>query len=120
MNMQFGIGMEGMEERILGLARNVAKHIGEVTYVETGVGEGGTLTAIASILKDAGIKWRAIGIELPNGYTFSETKTREFATARHLPLRFITPNNSIVHPLWNVVTVYFKDSQSFLTEHWQE
>jgi Methyltransferase domain len=118
--MALGFGMNGMEERILDVARDVAAQFNEVTYVEIGVGEGTTLTAIASVLSKAGIKWRAIGIDLPNGYSFSETQTKQIADTRVLKLEFVTPNSAIVHPAWNQVTVYLKDSQSFLTEHWQE
>ena len=119
MIMQMGIGMEGLEDRILGVASKIAGRFDEVTYVEIGVGEGGTLTGIASALKGFGIRWRAVGIELPNGYSFSQSKTRDFALMRDLRLFFITPKNSAANPTWDAVTVYFKDSQSFLTEHWQ-
>jgi hypothetical protein len=118
--MEMGIGMGGMEERIEKVATDVASGFDDVTYVEIGVGEGGTLTAIASMLKASGKKWRAIGIELPNGYSFNRERAENFAATRSLKLNFITPNGSIVHPPWDAVTVYFKDSQSFLTEFWQE
>ena len=105
----------------LDIARDVAsKWDTGITYVEIGVGEGATLTAIASALQASRKKWRAIGIELPNGYSFNMGATERLALERGLKLNFITPNCSIVHPPWNEVTVYFKDSQSFLTEHWQE
>jgi len=118
--MEFGFGMQGMEERILTIARAIAAKFGEVTYVEIGVGQGPTLTAIASTLRDHAEKWRAIGVELPNGYSFDRQKVMEFARDRHLPLNFVTPNGSIQHPRWNQVSVFLKDSQSFLTEMWQE
>jgi hypothetical protein len=118
--MALGFGMNGMEEQILNVTRDVAARFGEVTYVEIGVGEGTTLTAIAATLAKECSRWRAIGIDLPNGYSFSFNRTEEIALQRGLKLYFVTPNSSIVHPHWNAVTVYFKDSQSFLTEHWQE
>jgi hypothetical protein len=118
--MQLGIAMNGLEERVLNIAKDVATQFDEITYVEIGVGEGITLTAIARTLKDSGKKWRAIGIELQNGYSFNSARTRESAAQREVKLNFVTPNGSIVHPLWETVTVYFKDSQSFLTELWQE
>src|SRR4030095_7458060 len=118
--MALGFGMNGMEEHILDIAKGVASHFDEITYVEIGVGEGTTLTAIAKTLKASGRKWRGIGIELPNGYSFNRERTLETAVERDVKLNFITPNGSIVHPAWEAVTVYFKDSQSFLTEFWQE
>jgi hypothetical protein len=117
--MEMGIGMGGIEDRILDVTRNVASSFDAITYIEIGVGEGATLTAIASELKTSGKKWRAIGIELPNGYSFSKEKTENWAAQRNLKLNFVTPNSSIVHPEWGAVTVYFKDSQTLLTEHWQ-
>jgi hypothetical protein len=118
--MEMGYGMGGIEERILTVARDVAARFDEITYVEIGVGPGATLSAIAKTLNDSHKRWRAIGIELPNGYSFSYERTLEFAALRDLKLNFITPNGSIVHPEWRAITVYFKDSQSFLTELWQE
>jgi hypothetical protein len=116
--MSLGFGMNGMEERVLAVASDVAQRFNGITYVEIGVGEGTTLTAIAATLKKSGKNWRAIGIELPNGYSFDRRRTEEIAELRGLPLYFVTPNGSITHPQWNAVTVYFKDSQSFLTEMW--
>jgi Methyltransferase domain len=118
--MQLGIAMNGLEKRVLDIAKGVANHFDEITYVEIGVGEGVTLTAIARTLKDSGKAWRAIGIELVNGYSFNLEHTRKSAAEREVNLNFVTPNGAIVHPLWETVTIYFKDSQSFLTEIWQE
>jgi len=118
--MEFGFGMQGIEERILTVARTVAAKFDEVTYVEIGVGEGPTLTAIACELRNHAKKWRAIGVELPNGYSFSRQKVVDFATQRNLTLDFVVPNGSTQHPKWGQVTVFLKDSQSFLTEMWQE
>jgi hypothetical protein len=118
--MQLGIAMNGLEDRVLAIAKGVANHFDEITYVEIGVGEGVTLTAIARTLKDSGKKWRAIGIELVNGYSFNLEHTRKSAQEREVNLNFVMPNGAIVHPLWETVTVYFKDSQSFLTELWQD
>lgn len=115
-----GFGMEGMEERILTIARAICAKFDPVTYVEIGVGEGPTLTAIAATLKESGRQWRAVGIELPNGYSFSRQKTTDFATHRNLKLDFVVPNGNVQRPAWNQVTVFLKDSQSFLTELWQE
>jgi len=115
---EFGFGMQGIEERVLTVVRAVAVKFGEVTYVEIGVGEGPTLTAIACELRDHAKKWRAIGIELPNGYSFNQQKVINFAEERKLALDFIKPNGNIQRPRWDQVTVYLKDSQSFLTELW--
>jgi hypothetical protein len=116
--MQMGFGMEGIEERIEAVAKDVATRFDEITYIEIGVAEGKTLTAIASTLRASGKRWRAIGIELPNGYSFSREATEDFARLRNLKLNFITPDGSIAQPLWERITVYLKDSQSFLTELW--
>jgi len=118
--MEFGFGMQGLEDRILTVARAVSAKFDEVTYVEIGVGEGPTLTAIACELRSHSPKWRAIGVELPNGYSFNRQKVVEFATQRNLKLDFVTPNGSTQRPKWNQVTVFLKDSQSFLTEMWQD
>lgn len=117
---QMGFGMAGIEDRIISVAQDVASRFDEIVYVEIGVGEGATLSAIASVLQESGKRWKAIGIELPNGYSFDRLKTERWAVLRDLKLNFVTPNSSVVHPEWGAITVYFKDSQSFLTEHWQE
>ena len=118
--MKMGFGMGGLEDQIIRCAKRVAEEFDEVTYVEIGVGEGTTLTAIASLVRESGKKWRAAGIELVNGYSFNRARTEEVALNRALVINFVTPNGLVVRPPWNVVTVYFKDSQSFLTESWQE
>jgi hypothetical protein len=118
--MEMGYGMGGLEDRIVITAHDVGETFREITYIEIGVGEGATMTAIASTLRDTGKKWRVIGIELVNGYSFNREKTIAWAKERNLKINFVTPNGSTVYPEWNAVTVYFKDSQSFLTEHWQE
>jgi hypothetical protein len=119
MTTALGIAMNGLEERILRIAREVGKRFEEVTYVEIGIGEGMTLTGIARELRMINPRWRAIGVELPNGYSFNENALREISQIRSLGLAFVKPE-TMAHPAWNIVTVYFKDSQSFLTELWQE
>jgi hypothetical protein len=118
--MEMGYGMGGIEDQILKVAEDVAARFDEITYIEIGVAYGATMTAIASRLRDSGKRWRVIGIELVNGYSFNRERTAEFAAKRNLKLNFVIPNGSIVYPRWEAVTVYFKDSQSFLTEFWQE
>jgi hypothetical protein len=118
--MIMGFGMGGMEHKIEECAQKVADRFGSVTYIEIGVGFGQTLTAIAETLKASGRHWRAVGIELVNGYSFNREQTEMIAKSRDVPINFITPNAAVVRPAWNNVTVYFRDSQSFLTESWQE
>lgn len=118
--MQFGFGMDGMEGRIAATTHAVAAKFDEVTYVEIGVAHGITLTAVSSLLRDYGKKWRAIGIELPNGYDFSHERTVEVAAVRKLKLDFVIPNGNVQRPQWGQITVFLKDSQTFLTELWQD
>jgi hypothetical protein len=115
----FGLSMNGLEEKLEEFSNSVAGSFDEITYVEIGVAEGVTLTAIAQTLQESGKKWRAVGVELPNGYSFNRQRTEEIARQRNLKLNFITPNASTVHPAWNEVTTYFKDSQTLLNELWQ-
>jgi hypothetical protein len=119
--MTLGFGMNGMEEKVLELARSVASKHDAVTYVEIGVGEGTTLSAIGHTLKASGKKWRAVGVELPNGYSFNRQHTEMVCGNRGLEINFLVPGNcSIVQPKWGQVTVYFQDSQTFLIERWKE
>ena len=112
--------MAALEDKIIETAQKIALRFDEITYVEIGVGEGATLSAIASTFNDISKKWRAIGVELPNGYSFNRARTEAWASTRGLKLNFFSPNGVVVHPLWNAISVYFKDSQSFLTELWQD
>src|SRR6516165_10849920 len=105
--MKMGFGMDGIEDRIEFYAKDIASRFNEVTYIEIGVAEGATLSAVALTLKNAAQMWRAIGIELVNGYSFNRSKTEAVAFQRGLQLNFVIPNCSVVHPLWEAVTVYF-------------
>jgi hypothetical protein len=62
--MEMGYGMGGIEERIITTALAVSSRFDEITYIEIGVGEGATMTAIASTLRDSGKAWRVIGMNL--------------------------------------------------------
>jgi hypothetical protein len=119
MTNALGIAMNGLEDSICKIAREIGLRFDEVTYVEIGIGEGMTLSGIARELRMVNKRWRAIGVELPNGYSFNQQQTMEICLMRGLPLTFENPK-TIVHPKWERVTVYFKDSQSFLTEYWNE
>lgn len=114
-----GLGMNGMEDRMCQIAHDVAQRFDHVTYLEIGVAEGVTLTGIALALRQSGKNWRAVGVELPNGYSFNRGRTEEVARRRNVPLEFFTPVTK-VHPEWKTVSVYLENSQSFLTEHWNE
>src|SRR5215472_1369641 len=116
----FGWGMNGMEDKLERIAKSITGQFDEITYVEIGVAEGVTLSAIAQLLKGNCKRWRAIGVELANGYSFNQQRTEEIMARRYLDLEFVSPNGNVQRPRWNQVTVYFKDSQSFLTELWQE
>jgi len=116
----FGFGMAGMEEKLEQITSELAKEHESVTYIEIGVAEGATLTAIAHTLKKSGKPWRAIGIELPNGYSFDMQRTIDNSISRQVKLDFILPNGNIQRPQWETVTVYFRDSQTFLGELWQD
>jgi hypothetical protein len=109
-----------MEDRLTQITKDIAEKFDKITYVEIGVAEGTTLTAIASILQHVGKPWKAVGIELPNGYSFNRDLVEQTSVLRGLSLNFVVPNTNTQHPPWFAVTVYLKDSQSFLTELWQE
>jgi Methyltransferase domain len=112
-----GFGMEGMGARVLGLVDEMAARFDKVTYVEIGVGEGITLAAIAYRLRAKASAWRAVGIELPHGYSFNQLATEENARKEELELSIVHPSAGRHVPPWQQITVYLKDAHEFLPEN---
>ena len=106
--MTLGFGMAGLEHRVLSIARSVCVRFDEITYLEIGVGRGRTLTAIAATLAHSGKAWRAIGVELPNGYDFDHNLVLKAAAQRNVMLQF----NG--YPYLGKATVLLEHSQEFL------
>jgi hypothetical protein len=96
----------------------VCDRFDEVTYLEIGVGHGETLASMANTIR-ARTKpdWRAIGVELPYGYSFDAQKMEKNLNLASLRYNYNEPNDP---PAWGEVTIYMQDSQDFLSDYWQE
>lgn len=105
--------MAGLEDRVLDIAREQAGAFEQITYLEIGVGRARTLTAIANVLQDSGHLWRAIGVELPDGYDYNRKKVLLAAAQRSVKLEFGGM------PYWNQVTVLLDHSLHFLA-NWND
>jgi len=70
MDDNLGICQEGNAPTFVEVFEDVCKTFPTgITYVEIGVGAGGTLLWVARYLKKYLQDWRAIGIDLPDGYS---------------------------------------------------
>jgi hypothetical protein len=121
--LKLGFGMQGMGPLITPYLDQVCQNFESVTYLEIGVGHGETLTAIADYLRhENDLRWRAIGVELPDGYSFSQEATSQNAYGKHLSIRFENrPARSWrINPPWRAVTVYLDNSQLFLADRWSQ
>ena len=80
-----GICMEGNQEALLKSlslsVESIPEGGGEFTYVEIGAGGGGTLAFmagnIARLSETRGFKWRVIGVDIENGWSFDRRLIEE-------------------------------------------
>jgi hypothetical protein len=122
---QLGFSMDGLEPSIERLIRSYIwpRFKDAITYVEIGIGHGGTLGGIAEMLKNCPppCRWRVIGVELPEGYSFCRDNVYRSAQTRHIPIQFIEDfGGSKLGPQWNAITVYLCDSQRFFPCYWDD
>jgi len=119
--VKLGFSMAGLEDDIAAFVESICEKFGQPTYVEIGVGHGQTLVGIASLLSSFREDWRAVGIELPDGYSFDKAITKQNAVDKRFRLDFLNgvPQGKIV-PAWNQITVLLGNSQVVLAEHWNE
>jgi hypothetical protein len=117
--------MEGLEPKIERLIRHAIWPTFKkgITYVEIGIGHGGTLGGIAEMLKNcpAPCRWRVIGVELPEGYSFDRSEVYRAGQTRHIPVNFVEHfGGSKLNPAWGAITVYLCDSQRFFPMYWDD
>ena len=111
-------GLEGSFAARIVAAR--AKHT-PFTYIEIGVAAGDTLATAADLIKAQGQGWRAVGIEIPEGYDFSKNNVVNNCNNKQLTVSFVeTKDWSKVDPIWNRVTVYMSDSHELLKAQWNQ
>ncbi len=108
-----GPGMQGMGDGVMHYVDGVASYFDKVTYVEIGVSDGITLSAIAKRLSWAAQAWRAIGIDLPD---CRHETTRRHSQEKGLTFKIIKDFRKPVTPEWGTVTMMLKDSHTFLGE----
>jgi len=90
------------------------------TYLEIGVAYGRTLATVADLLRAQGQGWRAVGVELPDGYSFNRDAVVRNCNELQLTVSFIAPKDwSRVDPIWNRVTVYLSDSHELMEKQWK-
>jgi hypothetical protein len=118
--MMLGLAMNGYEQAIEDIiVTKLRPNFPEITYVEIGVAHGGTLAGLAEVMKGVCPKWRAIGVELPHGYSYSEEETRRKILAKHLDADFFYDIKTPVNPRWQTVSMYLMDSHIFMACFWR-
>jgi len=114
--LELGFGMQGLGHQVAQYVQEVCTRFDKVTYLEIGVGEGTTLAAIADRLRKLAVQWRAIGVDLPDGYSLDLFRVNKTMRTKMLP--FAETRTSVLLP-WNRVTLHLADSQKFLLT-WDE
>ncbi len=117
---RLGIGMEGLAEQVEPYVYQVCSQFPEITYVEIGVAHATTLTNISAAIRDYGSKWRSIGIDLPDGYSLDRNAVTRNAHRKRVPLSMESSLNGKTDPKWSQITVYFKNSHTFIPENWTD
>lgn len=120
--MKMGLSMTGMEEAISGLVRTTRNTFQPCTYVEIGVARGETLVSVAKVLRETkGDGWRAVGVELPNGYSYEPAQVEQNATGQHFNVAFVKPQGwNRIDPTWNQPTVILCDVRDFFEGIWDQ
>jgi hypothetical protein len=119
--LKLGICMDGMESRIVEYVEEICLQFHPVTYLEIGIGLAQSLTAIAAVMREIHpIGWRAIGVELPNGYSFNPFEARKNAAGKNLPIDFQHVYSGKAQPEPDRVTVYLEDSHEFIPARWDQ
>jgi hypothetical protein len=123
--VKLGFCMEGLEEKLSDLITDViARQFGELTYMEIGIGHGGTISGLSYIMDCClpNKNWRSIGVELPKGYSFNRATTTKNAHDRCLDIEFVSEIGwgAKIEPKWGAITVYLFDSQTFIPYFWVE
>lgn len=80
MNKEFGIAMELCQEPILHAVNNGIKRLADdelFHYVEIGVAEARTLSAVATFLHERTKNWRATGIDIENGWSLNREQVEK-------------------------------------------
>ncbi len=106
--------MQGMGAGVMHYVDGVASYFDKVTYVEIGVSDGITLSAIAKRLSEQCESWRAIGIDLPD---CRHETTRRHSEEKGLPFKIVKDFRNHFAPEWGKVTFVLKDSHTFLGEN---
>jgi hypothetical protein len=120
MKLNFGICMDGCEEAMERHLRRAVANVPNPTYLEIGVAQGTTLTAMAFILRDCSSDWTAVGIDLPDGYSLVRNDVISSAAERKFTLNLPENIPAPCRPQKNQVTLYLKNSQAFLRENWNQ
>jgi len=113
---KWGICMEGnaqpfAEALDLLIRRRPAKEKRPFTYLEIGVGEGGTLAAVVELLKQYdGLNWSVTGVDIPAGWSYNEAAVKRNVNGVRLPMASQIVSGS--------ASVYLVPSHKFLTEVW--
>jgi len=117
--LHLGFAMNGLEIGIEEIVEEICAKFEFPTYVEIGVGHGQTLVGISEILSVKRAEWRAIGIDLPNGYSLDQGQVKQNAVDAGLKLDFAHGiGRGVILPPWGQITVILEDSQVVLGEHW--
>lgn len=86
LNLEFGLCMAGVEmafietllDRVAASKERACELDRLVNYMEIGVAEGKTLSAVCAVLREScGSHWNALGIDIPKGWSLDERAARE-------------------------------------------
>lgn len=117
--MSYGLSMAGLDEQINDIADGVRRSFTPFTYMEIGVADGATLAEVAYRAQGGGPGWRAVGVELPNGYSFSRDNVAQNVTGKQLNLGFVNPEGwNRIDPPWNKISVVLCDVRDFFEGIW--
>jgi len=127
MDDYIGICQEGNQDTFREVLDDAIEKFPSLTYVEIGVGSGGTMLWVARYLRSRGVNgWRVIGIDIPEGYSLCAHDIVNGCARDGFYMKMVKDEVKDIKmtypwkPLINGVTLVLSPAQATLRRQWPD